>query len=124
LLFGSTSGKQAQEPSGNTGTTAVGTVGGEATQPLNHALQQLGLGTVTANVDTTESATPKPEVEVRIARDISLQLAVVLGQPPPGVNPDRTLLTLDWRFRSNWSLVSTLGNAGTTIFDLLWQRRY
>jgi hypothetical protein len=79
---------------------------------------------VTAKVDTSESENPKPEVEVQIARDISLQIAVVLGQPPPGVNPDVTLLTVDWRFLDKWSLASTLGNAGTTIFDLLWQRRY
>ena len=65
-----------------------------------------------------------PEVEVQIAKAISLQIAVVLGQPPPGVNPDHTLLTLDWRFLTKWSLATTVGDAGTTIFDLLWQRRY
>ncbi len=124
VLFGTASGKQAQSPQANTETSAIGTVGGEAAQPLNHALRQLGLGAVTASVDTSQSANPKPEVEVQIAKDISLQIAVVLGQPPPGVNPDRTLLTLDWRFMSRWSLASTLGDAGTTIFDVLWQRRY
>ncbi len=124
LLFGTADGQQAQTPSGSTATTAVGTVGGEAAQPLNHALGQLGLGAVSANIDTTDSANPKPEVEVQIARDLSIQLAVVLGQPLPGVNPDHTLLTLDWRFVTKWTLSSTLGDAGTTIFDLLWQRRY
>jgi hypothetical protein len=87
-------------------------------------LSELGLGAVTANVDTTQSTNPKPEVEIQVARDISLQLAVVLGQPPPGVNPDHTLLTVDWRFLSKWSLSTTLGDAGTTVFDLLWQKRY
>ena len=86
-------------------------------------LGQLGLGAVTANVDTTQAANPRPEVEVQIARDISVQIAVVLGQPPPGVNPDHTLLTIDWRFFSKWSLASTVGDAGPTIFDLLWQQR-
>jgi translocation and assembly module TamB len=124
LLFGSANGTQAQTPSASTQNSAIATAGGEAAQPLNHMFNQLGLGAVTANVDTSEAANPKPEVEVQIARDISLQIAVVLGQPPPGVNPDRTLLTLDWRFRSMWSLVSTVGDAGTTMFDLLWQRRY
>ena len=79
---------------------------------------------MTTKVDTTDSAAPKPEVAVQIARDISIQIAVVLGQPPPGVNPDHTLVTLDWRFLSKWSLSSTLGDAGTTIFDVLWQNRY
>jgi translocation and assembly module TamB len=124
LLFGSADGKQALAPSSSTQNTALATAGGEAAQPLNHMLNQLGLGALTAKVDTSEAANPKPEVEVQIARDISVQLAVVLGQPPPGVNPDVTLLTLDWRFLSKWSLATTVGNAGTTIFDLLWQKRY
>jgi translocation and assembly module TamB len=124
LLFGSADGTQAQTPSSSTESGAIATAGGEAAQPLNHMLDQLGLGAVSAKIDTSQAATPKPEVEVQIAKDISLQIAVVLGQPPPGVNPDHTLLTLDWRFRSMWSLATTVGDAGTTIFDLLWQRRY
>ncbi|MBV9949898.1 MAG: translocation/assembly module TamB domain-containing protein, partial [Myxococcales bacterium] len=124
LLFGSTGGKQAQTPSADAATSAIGTVGGEAAAPLNHALDQIGLGAVSTKVDTSDSSAPRPEVEVQISREISLQIAVVLGQPPPGVNPDRTLLTVDWRFLSRWSLSSTLGDAGTTIFDVLWRRRY
>jgi translocation and assembly module TamB len=124
LLFGSADGTQAQTPASSTPNGAIATAGGEAAQPLNHMLDQIGLGAVSAKIDTSQSANPKPEVEVQIARDISLQVAVVLGQPPPGVNPDHTLLTLDWRFRSMWSLATTVGDAGTTIFDLLWQRRY
>jgi translocation and assembly module TamB len=123
ILFGTANGKQAQGANPET-SAALGTAGGEATQPLNHALKQLGLGAVRANVDTTSSANPRPEVEIEVARDISLQLAYVLGAPLPGVNPDHTLLTLDWRFASAWSLASTVGDAGTTIFDVLWQRRY
>ncbi len=121
LLFGSADGQQATHQSDT--TTAAAAVGGEAAQPLNHALGQLGLGAVTAKVDTSGSS-PKPEVEVQVANDVSLQLAVVLGQIAPGVNPDRTLVTVDWRFVSKWSLAATVGNAGTSIFDLLWQKRY
>jgi translocation and assembly module TamB len=124
LMFGTATGQQVQSPSADPTTSAIATAGGEAAQPLNHMLNQLGLGAVSANVDTSQAETPKPEVEVQIARDISVQIAVVLGQPPPGVNPDHTLLTLGWRFLSKWSLASTLGDAGTTIFDLLWQTRY
>jgi translocation-and-assembly-module (TAM) inner membrane subunit TamB-like protein len=124
LLFGSADGQQAQTPSGSSEDSAVGAAGGEAAQPLNHALGQLGLGAVTTNVDTTDSANPKPEVEIQIARALSIQLAIVLGQPLPGVNPDTVLLSLDWRFVKKWTLSSTLGDAGTTIFDLLWQKRY
>jgi translocation and assembly module TamB len=129
LLYGTTSGQQAQTPPSDTnGTlatenTAIATAGGEAAQPLNHALNELGLGAVRAKVDTA-SVNPRPEVEVQIAKGISVQLAYVLGVPPPGVNPDTTLVSLDWRFLSKWSLESTVGNLGTTIFDLLWQSRY
>jgi translocation and assembly module TamB len=125
LIFGTTGGPQAQSPSTGPESSVVGAVGGEAAQPLNHALSQMGLGAVRANVDTTTSSTnPRPEVEIQAAKDISFKVAVVLGQVPPGVNPDHTLLTVAWRFLSRWSLASTLGDAGTTIFDLLWQRRY
>jgi translocation and assembly module TamB len=129
LLYGTTSGQQAQTPPNDTNNTlatentAIATAGGEAAQPLNHALNELGLGAVTAKVDTG-SVNPRPEVEVQLARGISVQLAYVLGIPPPGVNPDTTLVSLDWRFLSKWSLESTVGNLGTTIFDLLWQSRY
>ena len=78
---------------------------------------------MTTKIDTSET-NPKPEVEVQIANDLSLQIAVVLGVPPPGVNPDHTLFTLDWRFASKWSLASTVGDAGTTVFDMLWKKRY
>ena len=124
LLYGTTSGQQAQTPSSSTENTAIATAGGQAAQPFNHALNQLGLGAVTAKVDTSASSTPKPEVEVQIARGISIQVAYVLGMPPPGVNPDTALLSVDWRFLTKWSLESTVGNLGTTIFDLLWQSRY
>jgi translocation and assembly module TamB len=124
LLFGSADGKQAQTPGASTENTAIATAGGEAAQPLNHMLGQLGLGAVTTKIDTSQAANPKPEVEVQIARDVSVQLAVVLGQPLPGVNPDRTLVTLDWRFMTRWSLTTTVGDAGSTIFDLLWEKRY
>ena len=68
LLFGTTDGTQAQTPSGSPADSAIGVAGGQAAQPLNHALSQLGLGAVTANIDTTQSANPRPEVEVQVAR--------------------------------------------------------
>ena len=83
----------------------------------------MGLGSITTKVDTSQ-VNPRPEVEVQIARDLSLQVARVIGLPPPGANPDLTLLTLDWRFLRKWSLETTVGDAGTSILDLLWQHRY
>ena len=124
VTSGSTEGAQATNPSVDPTSTAISTVGGQAAQPLNHMLGQFGLSAVSVKIDSSEASAPRPEVEVQIAKDLSLELAVVLGQPPPGVNPDKTLLTLDWRFASRWSLASTIGDAGSTIFDLLWRKRY
>lgn len=124
LLYGAAEGQQVGASQASAETGAIGTVGGQAAEPLNRILGQLGLGAVTASIDTTRPANPRPEVEVQIARDISLQIAVVVGNPPPGVNPDHTFLTLSYRFLSRWSLASTVGDAGTTIVDLLWKKRY
>jgi translocation and assembly module TamB len=111
--------------------SAAGAAGGAAAGPINKALggvnkvlDNLGLvGGLIAKVDTSNS-TPRPEVELQIARDLSIQLALVLGVPPPGQNPDSTLFTLNWRFLRKWRLETTVGDAGTTIMDLVWQHRY
>ena len=34
------------------------------------------------------------------------------------------LFTLSWRFLRQWSLETTVGDAGTSILDLVWQHRY
>ncbi len=132
ILFGTTD----EQAPGASGTSAqanagVGAAGGAATAPINQALggvnqalDNIGLaGGITTRVDTSQ-ATPRPEVEVQIARDLSIQVAWVLGVPPPGSNPDSTLFTLDWRFLRSWSLETTVGDAGTSILDLIWQHRY
>jgi translocation and assembly module TamB len=128
LLTGSTEGQSGAQGGGGTqaqaGGQAVGVAGGAAAQPINHALDQMGLHAVSAKVDTSQAAAPKPEVEVQIARDISVQLAVVVGTPPPGTNPDLTWLTLNWRFLKMWSLATTVGSQGSSILDVVWQRRY
>ncbi len=132
ILFGTTD----EQTSSNSGTSAqassaVGAAGGAATAPINQALggvnqmlDNFGLvGGISTRVDTSQ-ATPRPEVEIQIARDLSIQVAWVLGVPPPGSNPDSTLFTLDWRFLRSWSLETTVGDAGTSILDLIWQHRY
>ncbi len=97
--------------------------GGAATQPLNRALDSLGLaGGVSTRIDTSQIS-PRPEVEVQIARDISIQVAWVLGGTTPG-SSDATQVTLNWRFLRQWSLATTVGNAGTSILDVVWRHRY
>lgn len=125
LLFGGTDGlaTQSSNQAQASGSNMIGLAQGAATQPINHALQDYGLSSVSTRVDTS-AANPRPEVEVRIARDIALQIAWVLGTPPPGSNPDRTLFTIDWQFFRRWSLETTVGDAGTSIADVVWHYGY
>jgi translocation and assembly module TamB len=136
LLTGSTEDAVLQESGGNNGNgsfvaSAAGKAAGSAATAelnqalvgVNRALDKLGLGKgISTKIDTSQ-ACPRPEVEVKIARDISLQVAWVLGAPPP-TQPDSTLVTLDWRFLRQWSLETTVGDAGTSILNLIWQHRY
>ncbi len=129
VLFGTTDDQNSG--GSQQASTMAAAAGGVATQPLNqalggvnHALDKLGLaGGISTKVDTS-TPNPRPEVEVQIARDISLQVAWVLGAPPPGTNPDTTLVTLDWRFLRKWALETTVGDQGTSIVDVVWQHRY
>jgi translocation and assembly module TamB len=126
ILFGTTDdATAAPSDSGTQGLNVVGgAAGAAATQPINRVLDSFGLaGGVSTKIDTS-GTTPRPEVEVQIAKDITLQVAWVLGVPPPGSNPDSTLVTLNWRFLRKWSLATTVGDAGTSILDLIWQHRY
>ena len=123
LLFGTADGLTPGSQSTSAGTTGAGVAGSAAAEPLNRALESYGLGGVTTRVDTSQ-ANPRPEVMVQIARDISLQVAYVIGTPPPGQNPDPTLFTLNWHFVKQWSLEATVGSLGTSILDLIWQYRY
>lgn len=128
LLLGATATDNATSGFSNAG---AGVAGGAVTQPINKALggvnkalDKFGLaGGITAKIDTS-TANPRPEVAVQIARDISVQVAFVIGTPLPGTNPDTTLVTLNWRFLRKWSLEGTQGDAGTSIIDLIWQHRY
>jgi translocation and assembly module TamB len=133
ILYGTV---DAQTPNSNNGMTAqsnsaVGAAGGAATGPVNKALGSVNkvldnfgfVGGLVTKIDTS-SSTPRPEVEIQIARDISVQVAWVLGVPPPGANPDSTLFTLNWRFWRKFQLETTVGDAGTTLMDLVWQHRY
>jgi translocation and assembly module TamB len=132
ILFGTTDEQAPTSTSASQqASTAAGAAGSASTQPINSALggvnqmlDKVGLvGGLSTKVDTSQT-TPRPEVELQIARDISLQVAWVLGVPPPGSNPDSTLFTLNWRFLRKWSLQTTVGSAGTSILDLIWQHRY
>lgn len=127
IAFGTADGSESTpyQPSSPTdaGVQAGTTVGGFATSGLSKGLDKLTGLDITAKIDTSQP-NPRPEVEVQIARNISLELSVVLGNPPPGTNEDTTYATVDWRFHKHWSLATTFGNMGSSIADVLWRRRY
>ncbi len=131
LLFGTTDEtSDTGNGSAQVNNMAAQAGGAVATQPLNKALggfnrtlDKLGLeGGFSTHIDTSQP-NPRPEVELQIARDISLQVAWVLGVPPV-TSPDSTLVTLNWNFLRKWSLETTVGDAGTSIVDVVWQHRY
>jgi translocation and assembly module TamB len=126
VMFGSADGSAStpySTPQPDAATKAGTTVGAFASGGLSKGLDKLTGMDITAKIDASQ-ANPRPEVEVQIAKDISLQLAFVLGTPPPGTNPDTTYATIDWRFLHDWSLETTFGNLGSSIADIVWQRRY
>jgi translocation and assembly module TamB len=127
IMFGTAEGSSStpypsRQPDGTTRATAV--AGGFATEGLTKGLDKLTGLDVQTRIDTSSSANPRPEIEVQVAKDISVQLGYVLGTPAPGTNPDRTWVTLDYRFKRNWSMETTFGNQGSSIVDFLWQYRY
>jgi translocation and assembly module TamB len=128
VLFGTTDGLQGQGASSADPSTAAfgagaGVGAGLATEGVNKAISQLTTIDISTRVDTAHE-TPRPEIVVQLTKNISAQFAYVLGTPPVGQNPDQTLLTIDWRFLGKWSLETTVGDAGSSIVDVLWMHRY
>ncbi|HEY2513201.1 MAG TPA: translocation/assembly module TamB domain-containing protein, partial [Polyangiaceae bacterium] len=128
LLFGTADGTfgQSAPPSqqGSTETQAASLAGGVVTEGLNKAISGISGVDVQTKVDTAENGDPRPEVEVALSRKVSATVIYNLGVPPPGQNPDDTLLMVDWRFHKHYSTEATLGDRGTTILDLAWKYRY
>ncbi|HEY8075929.1 MAG TPA: translocation/assembly module TamB domain-containing protein [Labilithrix sp.] len=128
VLFGTADGMNGvppppgRQPDGTTrAATAVG--GGFAAQGLTEALDDLTGVQASARIDTTHSDNPRPEVEIQVAKAISVEFAHVLGTPPIS-QPDTNYATLDWRFKRNWSLETTVGDRGSAMVDAVWQKRY
>ncbi len=123
LVFGSADGPNSGGPSTDTQTKALGAGASYIAQPVNKALDQLTHAAIVTRVDTT-SQSPKPEVEVQIARNISAMVSVVLGVPSPTDAPDVYWLTLAWRLKARWTVEAKVGDRGTSILDLFWRFRY
>jgi translocation and assembly module TamB len=126
LLFGSPDGQfgaSTNSDDSSTAATAVSVGGGAATKGLNRALSDLTSVDVQTRVDTS-SGSPQPEVAIQVSRRLTAELGYNVGDPGPGQPPDRTFLTLDFRVKQNWSVSSTVGDRGSTLWDVLWRYRY
>jgi translocation and assembly module TamB len=128
ILFGTADGANATAPppgQGTDGTTKAATTlgGGFAAQGLTEAMDDLTGLQATARIDTTRSTNPAPEIEVQIARRISIAFAHILGTPPIS-EPDTNLAIVNWRFTKQWSLEVTFGDRGKVATDAVWTKRY
>jgi translocation and assembly module TamB len=128
ILFGSPDGSFGAAPrsgqASSAGVKAAGFAGGVVTQGLNKAISDLTSADITTRVDTSEADNPRPELAVQISKKVSARLGYKLGVPAPGDNPDRTELTLSFRFVRHWSLDAVVGDQGSTALDVTWRLRY
>jgi hypothetical protein len=127
LVVGSESGIGGKAPAGyqpDPAQRAAGLAGTVVAQGLNSALAGITSLQIATRVDTSQAANPRPEVDVRVSSNIVARVSVNTGMPAPGEPPDRTLLGFDWHFRPRWSLRTTVGDEGSSSFELLWQHRY
>ncbi len=128
ILFGSADGQLGVSPGGasqdSTAAKGAGAAGGVVTQGVNKAISGITTADIETRVDTSESDNPRPELVVQLTQRLSAQVAYNLGVPPPGSAPDRTEVTLDFRFYKDWSVDTTVGDQGSTALDLVWRHRY
>jgi len=124
LLTGSADGSLGGTSGGGSSNaaTAVGAVGGVATQGLNKALSNISDLDVSTRIDTS-TGSARPELVIQISPKVSAQLTRALGQTP-GQPPDMTFLTLNFLIYRNWSLSTLTGDRGASGLDLLWRKRY
>ncbi|MEO8905858.1 MAG: translocation/assembly module TamB domain-containing protein [Polyangiaceae bacterium] len=124
LLTGSSDGSLGGgSTGGGNAATAVGAVGGAATQGLNRALSNISNLDVSTRVDTS-SGSARPELVIQISPRVAAQITRALGEPPPGAPPDLTFLTFDFRVLSHWSVAALIGDRGESGLDLVWRKRY
>lgn len=119
LLFG----EAGPESEGGAASTAASVGGSVLTEGLNEAISDLTSLDLQANLGNRGGAT-STEVELRIARDISIGFSHILGIPSPSAGPDRNFATVQWRFTQRWEVEATVGDAGSAAVDLLWRHRY
>jgi|GEM_PF-818838 len=124
IVTGSSDGSLAGGGQGSgTAATAVGAVGGAATQGLNKAISNISDLDVSTRIDTS-TGSARPEIVIQVSPRVSAQITRGLGTPAPGTAPDLTFLTLNFRLKFNWFLSALIGDRGESGLDLVWRKRY
>jgi translocation and assembly module TamB len=128
LLTGSSEGDAgpssvAQQHDSGAQTAGYVLAGGAVTTSLNRVLSSVTPLDITTRVATDEQGAT-PEVAVQLTPGVTAEVSYRTRAPSPGEKPDTVFVTLDWRFRRNWSVVTTFGNQGSSVLDLIWRYRY
>jgi len=121
LLYGDTADKEQRNVRNQTGQWVVG--GAAVTTGVNKILSKVTPLDITTRV-TSDGKSPTPEVAIRLSPKLTAEISYRTRPPAPFESQDRTLVTLDWRFRRNWSLETTIGDQRRTVLDLIWRYRY
>jgi translocation and assembly module TamB len=131
LLFGASSDSvprpapayqhQQQRVAAQTAGTVL--AGGAISTSVNRVLASVTPLDITTRV-TSDTQSPTPEVAVRLSPRVSAQVSYRTRPPLVTEKQDRVLVTLDWRFRRNWSIATTIGDRGGSVLDLIWKYRY
>jgi translocation and assembly module TamB len=123
LLFGSPDGSFGASAGGSMTESALAAGGSVLTQGLNAELRRFTSLDIQTKIGE-RAGEPQPEVLVQVTPRLSAELAYLVETTASGQPPDRTQLTLDLRLFKNWSLSTTIGDAGSLLVDLLWRHRY
>ena len=128
LLFGSEEGSFGSSTGGDPASSAASSAafaagGGVVTRGLNQELKKLTSIDIQTRIGEREGE-PQPEVAVQISPRLTAELGYTIHAPETGRSLDRTQVTLDLRLLRNWSLSTTIGDAGSVLLDLLWRYRY
>ncbi|MGK4003660.1 translocation/assembly module TamB domain-containing protein [Sorangium sp. So ce1036] len=143
---GTLAGGTATEEPGSGGGSAAGGVAagvgtGLASAQINMILQSIGpLRNFETQLDTTDEGALKTTVGYQLGQRITASASYEAGPTgrqgqgpasegsPAGARSSfRTEVSLEWRFRRNWSLragLATGESAASTTLDLLWKHRY
>jgi hypothetical protein len=106
------------------GSLAVG--GGVASTLLNSFIDPVQVfgRRIETRVESTSSRGTSIGVAAEIRPRLWAQVDVSTSTQRERQNSDLSAVTLDWRFRPNWSLRTTVGDRGSSLMELLWQFKY